>query len=134
MAAQAVHIEYPIGISPDLVAKYRPVVERLAGILGVNKLHHFGITVDEKHKKATFVESSGCWVSPVEQGLETLFFEREENRRLYSRPHFCFAVQEVAPFLSRGYKVDSQVNGPLGPATFITVDGESVELLVPLAE
>lgn len=128
-----INIKLPANLPEDVWATYGSTIQQLAAKLGVNQLHHIGLLVDKPHPKATFVPSTSCWVGPVDDGLETLYFDSEEKSRPYRKPHYCFAVKDAEPILRQGYQVNSQVNGPLGPATFISVDGETVELLVPIA-
>jgi len=133
MPTDAQQVQYPEGMSQQIIEKYGPEIARLAAEIGVYKFHHIGLEVDEKHPQATYVPSTKCWVSPVENGVETLCFEQNKHNNDWSRPHFCFAIDAIEPFIQRGYPVTSQVNGPLGPATFTKVAGETVELLIPIS-
>lgn len=126
------NIKLPENLPSGIWDTYGATIQRLADKLGVTQLHHIGLLANKPHPQATFVPSTCCWVGPVDDGLETLYFDSEEKSRPYSKPHYCFAVKETESILKQGYQVDSQVNGPLGPATFITVDGETVELLIPI--
>lgn len=132
MSTASQKVQYPEGMSRQIIEKYGPEIERLAAEIGVYKFHHIGIEVDEKHPQAFFVESTQCWVGPVENGVETLCFEVNKHQNAFSRPHYCFAVDDVEQYIKKGYPITSQVNGPLGPATFVTAAGESVELLIPI--
>ncbi len=125
-------LKLPPDLSPELWAAHGPLIQALATRLGLTELHHIGLVVEQKHPHAEFVPSTSCWVGPVERGVETLHFESEEQRRTYSRPHFCFAVGKIEPYLQQGYPLVGRVCGPLGPAAFITVNGETVELLEPV--
>ena len=108
--------------------------KKIAKTKGFNTFNHLGVVVDERPNNAVYVESTHCWVTPIENEIEQLFFEPTSpcHELLKNNSHLCFEVEDLSEYIEQYQILLEPFEGAWGKAVFLNVDGWVFELLEPI--